>query len=242
MAEKSLFQDKLLPIMVVALIGAAFALGMMWGKVQVYEKGGVGNGTAAGTPQAQAPEPELPLTDDQWKSIQENPVYAYGDENAPVTLVEFTDFQCPFCKRYVDDTMKTIEENYVNTGKVRYLVHDLPLSFHANAKPAAIAARCAVDQDKYLEMHAKLFGSQEAWSNLSDATETFTGYASELGMNTGTFTACLTDEAVAKAVDDDLALAASVGANGTPTFFVNGQRLVGAQPLSSFEAIIEAEL
>ena len=149
MAKQSI-QDKLLPAMVVALIGAAFALGMMWGKVQVYEKGGmVGSDTQGIVDELIEPEEVVELGEEAWNSILVDPAYAMGDESAPVTIVEFTDYECPFCKRYVDETLSQIKTNYIDTGKVRYLVRDLPLSFHSNAKAAAVAARCAGDQGQY---------------------------------------------------------------------------------------------
>lgn len=239
MAEKN-FQDKLLPVMVIALIGAAFALGVMWGKVQVYEKGGVGT-IPSGQQQAQAPEAPPELTDEQWQSILVDPAYAFGEADAPVTVVEFTDYQCPFCKRYVDDTLSQIKEKYVNTGKVKYIVRDLPLSFHPGAKPSAMAARCAGAQGKYGEMHDLLFSNQDAWAN-GDMEASFAKYATQLNLNMGAFSKCVTDKTYESAVDSDSTLASSVGASGTPTFFVNGKRLVGAQPFATFEATIEEAL
>ncbi|MFC1654061.1 DsbA family protein [Patescibacteria group bacterium] len=240
MAGKSV-QDKALPVMVIALIGAAFALGMMWGKVQVYEKGGSPSGPLNAKEQAQQPEEPTVLEGDALENLLVDPAYAFGDENAPVTLVEFTDFECPFCKRYTDETFVQIVENYVDTGKVRYIMRDLPLSFHPNAKPAALAARCAGDQGKYKEMHSLLFENQDKWS-VGDSGEKFASYAVELGLNTTDFSSCVESDKFAEAIDADLELAAKVGASGTPSFFVNGTSLVGAQPYAAFEKLIEESL
>jgi protein-disulfide isomerase len=155
--------------------------------------------------------------------------------------VEFTDYQCPFCKQAYETTYPQIMSEYVDVGKVRYLIRDLPLSFHPNAKPAALAARCAGDQGKYLEMHDTLFTNQEEWINLSDPGEEFKGYAQELGLS-GEFASCYDEDRYGDVIDDDVALANSVGATGTPTFFINGKPLIGAQPYSAFQAAIEAEL
>ena len=244
------FQDKLIPVMTVALIAAAFFLGNLWGKVQIYEGGSTPSRAAAGTPTdgsgdaagaLPAPAPEGPLSEELWNEIITDPVYAFGEESASVTMVEFTDYQCPFCKRHFDETHSQVLSDYVNSGQVRYLFRDLPLSFHANAKPAALAARCAGDQGKYLEMHDKLFEMQDNWSNGS-ADEAFKGYASDLGLNTGTFDTCYDNGTYNEAIDAELALAAKVGASGTPTFFVNGTKIVGAQPFSAFQAAIDAAL
>lgn len=245
-SESSGIQSKLLPIMVIALIGSAFFLGRMMGKVEVYEKGTTTAGTGTAPAQAgqptEAAQPEITqLSDDQWESILADPVYAMGDEDAAVTIVEMTDFQCPFCKRYNDDTFGQIRTEYVDTGKVRYLFRDFPLQFHANAAPASLAARCAADQGSYIEMHDVLFENQESWSN-GDPTEAFKDYAGELGLNQASFDSCYDSGQFTEAVNDDLALAGEVGASGTPTFFINGTKLVGAQPFSAFQAAIEAEL
>jgi protein-disulfide isomerase len=228
------------------LIIAAFLVGMLFTEVK-YLKKGVGSVPTAAAPAAQAPAaaaPEVPLTAEQLKEISTNPVFELGNKNAKVTMVEFTDYQCPFCARHFTDTYPSIIKDYVDTGKIRLVFRDLPLSFHPNAKPAAIAARCAGKQNKYEAMHDKLFGSQAEWSSLAaDAAKTkFAEYAGALGVNANTFTACLADASVAKAVDDDAALAAKVGATGTPTFFINEERVVGAYPLAEFKTRLDAAL
>ena len=134
-----------------------------------------------------------------------------------------------------------IVSDYVDTGEVKYILRDLPLSFHPNAKPAAMAARCAGDQGQYWEMHDKIFQGQEEWSK-GGADEVFAGYARELGLNMGEYNSCYEDEVHAAAIDADLALAAKVGASGTPTFFINGVKLVGAQPITAFQAAIDEAL
>jgi len=233
-------QDKILPVMVVALIGAAFALGMMWGKVQVYEKGGAAVNVGE-TDTALVPEEAIELDEESQEELLVNPAYAKGDENAPVALVEFTDYECPFCKRYVDETLDTIMSDYVDTGKVKYIVRDLPLGFHSNAVLAAMTARCAGDQEKFWEMHGLIFDGQGEWS-LGEANEIFKGYAGELGLDTNTFNECLDSEKYADVVEADSQLAAKYGASGTPSFFVNGKILVGAQPIEAFIEVIEEVL
>ncbi len=226
-------------VMVIMLVVGAYLLGVYKTKTEFLEKAPE---QVAPSAQQVAPEEKKTLSDDEWNKVLVNPVYAKGSVDAKVTIVEFTDFQCPYCKRFVDETYNLIMKNYVESGKVRYLYRDLPLSFHRNAELAAIASRCSVVGGKFEAMHSALFTNQAAWSELADPTETFVGYASKVGLNQSSFRTCLTSAEVKTAVKADLALATSVGASGTPTFIINGQVLVGAQPYASFETLIESLL
>jgi len=233
------------------LIVASFLIGMLWTEVRYLKKGtglGYGGGDSAAAPTAQAPTqqqaPEAPVSDADWKKIQNGAVFEKGNKNAPVTMVEFTDYQCPFCGQFFTQTYKSLVDTYVKSGKLRIIVRDLPLSFHPNARPGAIAARCAGQQGKYEQMHDQLFGNQADWSSLTGdaASAKLKEYAGKLGLNAGKFESCLKDDSIGKAVDADLALAGSVGATGTPTFFINKERVVGAMPLASFTAKIDGYL
>lgn len=227
-------------LMIGLLVVGAYFIGVYKTKADLLSGGGSPAQVAqVGGDAPTAPEAKSELTDDEWESVLVDPAYAMGDENAPVTLVEFTDYQCPFCKRYYDQTYAQLVSDYVDSGQVRYLVRDLPLSFHPNAEPAAVAARCAGQQGKYIEMHDLLFQNQDEWSTLSDATDTFVGYGNQIGVN---ISSCMNDESVVSAVREDATLASTVGATGTPTFIINGKILVGAQPTSSFVSLIEGEL
>lgn len=167
-----------------------------------------------------------------------------GGDNAPVTIIEFTEYQCPYCKLYADETFPQIKENYIDTGKVKYVIRDFPLPFHANAQKAAEAANCAYDQGKYFEYHDKLFEGQEVWSEKGndDAIATFKGYAKDLGLKTNEFNKCLDNEQKKAEIDQDLSDGQNYGISGTPSFFVNGYLLVGAQPYEEFQKMIEEEL
>ncbi|MFH1391267.1 MAG: DsbA family protein [Candidatus Diapherotrites archaeon] len=160
-----------------------------------------------------------------------------GNADAPITIVEFSDFQCPFCSRFYTDTLGKLRENYVDTGKVKIIYRDFPLSFHPEATPAAEAAECAGDQGKFYEMHDKIFENQESISAAS-----YKQWAADLGLNTEQFNSCVDDGTHAAEVRADFADGQAAGVSGTPTFFINGQKVVGAQPYSVFEQIIEAEL
>lgn len=225
----------------VLLVGAAFAIGVMWTQLKILKVGR--QPTPSTAPQAQAPQPEAGrLSDELWQEALAEPAYSEGNQDAKVIMVEFTDYQCPFCKRHFDQTAKQIETEYIKTGKVRWILRDLPLSFHQNAHLAAQAARCAGDQSKYRQMHDKLFETQTAWAENATAKILYSGYARNLGLNLTVFDQCLTSDKYKAAVDSDLALAQKAGASGTPTFYINGQSLVGAQPFSAFQAVLDAEL
>jgi protein-disulfide isomerase len=157
-----------------------------------------------------------------------------GPASAPVTLIEFSDFQCPFCSR-VNPTLKQIEDEY--RGKIKIAFRNFPLPFHDKAHLAAEAALAANEQGKFWQMHDKLFANQQALDrpNLEK-------YADEIGLNMPKFKAALDSGKFKEKVDQDQKEGSSFGATGTPTFFVNGTRLVGAQPVETFKAAIDAEL
>lgn len=169
--------------------------------------------------------------------------FSIGEPNAPVTIVEFTDFQCPFCSRHFLETYPQIKANYVDTGQVRYVFMDFPLSsIHPQAQLAAEAARCAGDQAQYMEMHDALFSRQEEWGGRDDAGEVFVGYAQELGLDGTAFGECLNSRAHESAVLADLEEGVRVGVDGTPAFFINGNFVSGAQPFEVFQQLIDSLL
>lgn len=189
--------------------------------------------------QEEAPEPEEPERPQGPVDVSTEDAYAIGDPDAPVTIVEFTDFQCPFCSRHFAQTFPKIKGNYIDTGVVRYVFKDFPLTtIHPQATLAAEAARCAGDQEAYLEMHHQLFSQQSEWANRNDAMEIFIGYAENLGLDGDTFTDCLETHKHLEAVEADLAEGSELGVNGTPAFFINGYFVSGAQPYQLFEQAI----
>ena len=160
-----------------------------------------------------------------------------GAEDAPVTIIEFSDFECPFCGRYIKETYPQIVKDYVNTGKVKYVFRDFPLEFHTEAQKAAEAAECAGQQDKYWEMHDQLFANQDKLD-----LESLKGYAKKLGLDTEKFNTCLTSGVMAPEVKKDLAAGQEYGVSGTPAFFINGKLLSGALPYATFKQEIDAAL
>jgi protein-disulfide isomerase len=157
-----------------------------------------------------------------------------GAANAPITIVEFVDFQCPFCGR-ATDTIDQVFKEYL--GQVRFYVRHSPLPFHPDAPAAAEAALAAEEQGKFWEMHDKLIGNQR---NL--AREDLEAYARELGLDMGKFTQALDARSHKARIDQDIVVAEKVGARGTPTFFINGRKMSGAQPFEAFKGVIGEEL
>jgi protein-disulfide isomerase len=193
---------------------------------------------AAGSPSLQPDEPivaptPVPLSEDFAASL--------GDPKAPVTIVEFSDYQCPFCRRHSMETMPFIMAEMVETGRVYYVFKDLPLdNIHDEARPAAVAARCAGEQDVYWEMHDLLFEEQQEWAGRGTAvTDLFAGYAVELGLDRNSFARCLSSGRYDSAVQESIDEAFSLGINGTPFFFVNGYPLSGALPAHVFAYVVE---
>ena len=159
---------------------------------------------------------------------------AKGPANASVTIVEFSDFQCPYCSR-VGPTLQKVLDDYPKDVRVVYKHY--PLSFHKQALPAAKASAAAGRQDKFWEMHDLLFKNQR---ELNEAA--FKGYAQQLGLDVAQFEKDYASPGVAEEVEADMALARTLGVTGTPGFFVNGRFLSGAQPYSAFKVKIDAEL
>lgn len=182
-------------------------------------------------------------------SIDDDPVL--GDKNTPITLIEFSDYECPFCKRHFEQTFSQLKKDYIDTGKVKYVYRDLPLSFHdPMATKEAIAANCAREQggdNAYWQFHDEIFKRTTSNGNgLND--EKVNAIAADLGLNTANFKSCYESEKYKDEIQKDLADASNAGATGTPSFFIGkstsngtieGTPLVGAQPYSAFKIIID---
>ncbi|MFN7134463.1 MAG: DsbA family protein, partial [Myxococcales bacterium] len=197
----------------------------------IIEKGAARQAEA---PPAQAERPSAPPPS-QVKKI-DVPAWSpvKGPKAAKVTIVEWSDFQCPFCNR-ATNTLKQVAESYGND--VRIVFRHQPLSFHQNALPAAKASMAAHRQGKFWPMHDKLFEHYNALS-----AERYEAFAKELGLDLAKFKADMENAEIADQIQKDSAEGNSVGANGTPTFFVNGRKLEGAQPLEAFKSLIDQEI
>ncbi|MCJ7738375.1 MAG: DsbA family protein, partial [Anaerolineae bacterium] len=168
-----------------------------------------------------------------------------GDESAPVVVEEFSSYQCPFCAKYFQESYAQVIENYVETGQVRYIFRDYPLPTQAQSQLAAEAASCAgqtAESSAYWAMHDRLFASQAEWSGRTGAADIFTRYARELGIDETSFEECLASGATRVSIQADAAEGSSRGVRGTPTVFINGQALVGAQPYATIARAIDAAL
>ena len=160
--------------------------------------------------------------------------YSLGPEDAPITIVEFSDFQCPYCSRVVP-TIKEIAARYPD--EVRIVFRHLPLSFHAQARIAAYGSICAGNQGRFWEYHDLLFENQRALQR-----EQLSAYATSLDLDMESFEACMSAPETEALVAADLAAAEELGASGTPAFFINGIFLNGAQPFEAFDRLIQEEL
>jgi len=158
-----------------------------------------------------------------------------GPATAPITIVEFSDFECPFCGRLFP-TLKAVENLYV--GRVRIVYRQFPLRrIHPLAQKAAEASLCANEQRRFWEMHDSLFGDQEHLT-----VDALKARAVTLKLDTAAFNSCLDSGRQMAAIDKDLAEGAKAGITGTPTMFINGRMMVGAQPFAAIQAVIEEEL
>ncbi|MEK7514903.1 MAG: DsbA family protein [Patescibacteria group bacterium] len=164
-----------------------------------------------------------------------------GNKKAPVTIIEFSDYQCPFCRAFWRDTYPRLKKDFIETGKVRLVFRDFPLSSHPGAVPAAHAAECAEEQGKYWEMHDVIFAEQDTKGagTVSFSADDLKRWAGKIGLKQSEFNACLDSGKYNEEIAKDLKDGAASGVSGTPSFFINGNLLVGAQPYEAFKAAIE---
>jgi protein-disulfide isomerase len=180
---------------------------------------------------AAGPDPILALADSG--RIQ-------GRPSATVWLVEASDFECPYCKEWHDATYATILKHYVNTGKVRFAFLNDPL--HPHSEQAAEAAMCASAQQKFWPMHEALFATQEQWAEQTDPAPLFDSLAAKAGVNLTAWRRCVATHATRPMIQADQARLRASGVQSTPTFFVNGKKLVGAAPTAVFVAALDSAL
>ena len=221
------------------LVVLAFAVGILVG----YVVWGRGTTVTAAAPAVAVQQPSGPVveapqpTQSPYKryDIPTDGYPSLGPANAKITIVEFSDFQCPFCRRFHADTYHALLDAY--PGQIRFVYRNLPLtSIHPNAMPAAIASLCANDQNAFWDFYEKLFTND----TLDEAT--YIQHATDLGLNVDTFKACLTSGSHDDFIKKDMDFSLGLGVQSTPTFFVNGLAIVGAQPLENFKQLIDKEL
>jgi protein-disulfide isomerase len=190
-----------------------------------------------------AAAPAAPATNEHVKMTVGTVWYSLGREDAPVTMVEFTDYQCPFCRRFETNTFAELKKDYIDTGRVRFVSRDLPLEFHPNAPGAAVAARCAGEQHKFWEMRDAMM--LDTATDLGPASILKYGEKTKLDM--AAFSTCLNDKKYTEAIKKDTADAGALGISGTPSFVIGktdkseiaGVRIVGAVPFAVFDSTIK---
>ncbi|MEK7547274.1 MAG: DsbA family protein [Patescibacteria group bacterium] len=170
-----------------------------------------------------------------------------GDKDAPLTIVEFSDFQCPACRSFYNNAFKELSSSYIGTGKVNLVYRDYPLSFHENALPAAIAAGCAKEQggdDKFFEIHDKIFDGQNLKGNgtVEITNDELKKYAGEVGLDMKKFNDCFDNQSPLDEILKDRDDADKIGIDATPSFIIGNKKFSGAWTFDAFKEIIEAEL
>jgi protein-disulfide isomerase len=163
-----------------------------------------------------------------------------GSPTAPVTVYEISDFQCPYCAEFALETMPTLEREYVATGKVKFTYVNFPLPMHRNAVPAAELAMCAARQGKFWQLHDLLFRNQERWEGLAEPGSYFLSLGDSAHADRDALTACLRDGSVRALVRADAEGAVRSGARSTPTFYIEGGLVVGAQPVEVFRTVLDS--
>lgn len=197
-----------------------------------------------GQPSQSAAEPSAdatPLAAKVARNQKDDPM-AWGSADAPVVIVEWTDFRCPFCASFANATLPVLYEDYVKSGKVRFEIHDVAF-FGDHSVDAAVAARAAGAQGKYREFMTVLYAAAPASGHPDMPKDKLIGFAKQAGVaDIAKFTAALGDAKLRTAVTDSTALAQKMGVTGVPFFVIGNQTMDGAQPLATFQQVIEKEL
>lgn len=227
------------PILIVLLLIASFLLGALTTKLAANQNS-IGNSQTAAQPNSPQTGPNQPAPGAK-VNVDVGHLPILGNKNAKVTIVEFADFQCPFCERFFKDAEPNIIKSYANSGKVKFAFRHYAF-LGQESTWAAEASECANEQGKFWEYHDYLYNHQGAENSGAFAKDKLISFAISLGLNTDQFSSCLNSDKYAKQVTDDLASGQKAGVSGTPTSIVNGQLVVGAQPYSAFKTLIDQEL
>src|SRR3989338_8519961 len=226
------------------IFAALFVISLFGGFDSFRKRDGVvgtGNVVADTNPTVNNPTPSAVKV-----SEDDDPIL--GKKDAPITIIEFSDYQCPFCRKFWQDTLPSIKKDYIDTGKVKLVYRDFPLSFHPMAIPSAQAANCAREKggdSAYFKMHDKIFEEQNkldggtVQSTVQFTTQDIKKWAKDIGYD---ITACMDSGKYRDEVQKDFDEGGASGVQGTPGFFVNGQLISGAQPYQVFKQLIDAEL
>lgn len=226
------------PILMGLLLVASFLLGMLFTKVQ-YMSGG----QQAAAPSAAGQQAGTQVTTAPGKPVDVSVgnLPAMGNKDAKVKVIEFADFQCPFCSQWFKTVEAPMIADYVKTGKIAFYWRDYPF-LGTESTDAANAARCANDQGKFWDFHDYLYNNQGQENSGTFSKDNLKKFGATLGLNTAQFNDCVDSGKFAKDVQTDLSDGQKAGVNGTPTVFVNGVPIVGAQPYAAFKSAIDAAL
>lgn len=241
-------QDLGSKVVYIILLVAFLVIGYLVGSIFPLQGGNattIANNAAVQDQQPAAAAPQAPAAPDPADVLQKlknGHLPVKGNENAPVTIVEFSDFECPFCGRFYSETLDQIITDYIDTGKAKIYYRHYPLSFHPKATPLALASECANDQGSFWAMHDAIFDKTVAGTSSTATDDDIKQWAVDLGLDAATFNSCYDNKTHQSKIDEDFAAGSEVGVSGTPTFYINGKQLVGAQPFESFKAIIDEEL
>ena len=214
---------------------AAFALALSVACAPAGNKSGETATTRSETTRVATAPPDSNITRADLARIQ-------GSQNAPLWVIEASDFQCPYCKQWHDQTYGAILEQYVKTGKVRLAYVNFPLSSHAHAWPAAEAAMCAGAQNKFWVMHDSLFVTQGRWESVADPAPVFDSLARSTGIDMTKWRDCIKSGKMKPLIQADHDRAEQAGVNATPSFMIGDKLLTGAQPLSDMQRVIDSAL
>ncbi|HSW87601.1 MAG TPA: DsbA family protein [Candidatus Saccharimonadales bacterium] len=223
---------------VLLLIVFSFLLGSLSTKLQDKTAQTAATAQALNQP-TQAAQPQGPAAH---VDVDKGHFPTLGQENAKVTIVEFADPRCPFCKQWTDNTFPQLKSDYIDTGKVKFYFRNYDF-LGPSSVIAGNALECANEQGKFWDLHDYFYKNQPDESDTSMfTTDKLSGIAGSLGMDSTQFSSCLSSNKDNAAVAQDLSEGQKAGVNGTPTFFVNGTSLVGAQPYAALKTIIDQEL
>lgn len=233
-----IFKINIVYILGALLLIASFLIGVLITKVSYLEGN---NGATATLPTDESGAIEITGPVD----VEEGHLPVLGNKDAKVTIIEFSDFQCPFCKTLFDESLAQIKKDYVDTGKAKFAYRHYPLtSIHPNAQITAEASECANEQGKFWEYHDQLFTYQADWETLTgeELNTKLSEYATSVGIDGAALLSCVTSNKYADRVAEDLTAGNEIGVDGTPATFINGIRISGAVPYEEFKAEIEKAL
>lgn len=238
MNEKNSFLTTPMAILLGSMV-ISVAILLHGGVIKVGSPAQIGAQPAA-VPQAAQPQPQ-PNQPPTKVDVSLGHLPVKGNKDAKITIVEFADFQCPFCERFFKDTEPNIIKDYVDSGKVKFAFRHYAF-LGQESTWAAQASECANEQNKFWEYHDYLYNHQGAENSGAFAKDKLVGFAQSVGLDANQFKTCLESDKYADKVKADFTDGQKIGVNGTPATFINGQLVSGAQPYANFKAIIDAEL